>query len=174
MSEMDAGLLDTKGTILLYAGQLEQAVTFLEAAAQSSDSDPRYLFHLALAYQTLGRRASQEGTCGGIATELGIPDSYPHRPAASRRHQAAVVTMSQTLLTIAASIALLLGTVGAGLIHGRMTNRWEAACRRSTGRTAFAREASKSSWELAPAQRNRTGSLRREPVAMPGLHQPDL
>src|SRR4029078_9321645 len=46
-------LLDTKGTILLWSGKTQDAVTLLEAAARGSATDPRHSFHLALAYREL-------------------------------------------------------------------------------------------------------------------------
>jgi len=49
-------LLDTKGTILMWAGQTSEAVTLLEAAARGSTTDPRHSFHLALAYSELGAK----------------------------------------------------------------------------------------------------------------------
>lgn len=45
-----AALLDTKGMIFVYGGKPEQAVQFLKTAAYSANSDPRYHFHLAVAY----------------------------------------------------------------------------------------------------------------------------
>ena len=51
----NAGLLDTKGTILVYSGRSAQAVTLLESAIQGKDVDPRHHFHLALAYHDTGR-----------------------------------------------------------------------------------------------------------------------
>ena len=48
------GLLDTKGTILLLDGKAEDAVPLLEQAAASSLTDPRYHFHLAVAYDRSG------------------------------------------------------------------------------------------------------------------------
>jgi len=48
-----AALLDTKGTILLLDGKAREAVGLLEEAS-AVVSDPRYLFHLALAYQRTG------------------------------------------------------------------------------------------------------------------------
>lgn len=51
----EPSLLDTKGTILLFDGKAQAAVENLEAAAREADSDPRYRFHLALAYQALKR-----------------------------------------------------------------------------------------------------------------------
>ncbi len=48
-----AALLDTRGTILLLEGNARRAVEVLEEAS-SMASDPRYLFHLALAYQRAG------------------------------------------------------------------------------------------------------------------------
>jgi tetratricopeptide (TPR) repeat protein len=54
----EPGLLDTKGTILLLKGDAAGAVANLEAAAREPDSDPRYRFHLALAYRGLNRGAA--------------------------------------------------------------------------------------------------------------------
>jgi len=48
-----AALLDTKATILLHDGKADQAVPLLEEASTSGD-DPRYDFHLAVAYHRLG------------------------------------------------------------------------------------------------------------------------
>lgn len=53
----EPSLLDTKGTILLFKGDAEQAAANLEAAAREVDADPRYRFHLALAYRNLDRKA---------------------------------------------------------------------------------------------------------------------
>jgi predicted Zn-dependent protease len=50
-------LLDTLGTILIRKGQSDQAVVALEEAVAGTASDPRYYFHLAVAYQ----RARREG-----------------------------------------------------------------------------------------------------------------
>ena len=70
-----AALLDTKGTILLHAGKPEQAVPFLEAAAFSSVSDPRYHFHLAVARFRSGdlnkaRKALREATQGDLMSKF--------------------------------------------------------------------------------------------------------
>jgi tetratricopeptide (TPR) repeat protein len=51
----EPSLLDTKGTILLFKGDVAGAVSNLEAAAREPDADPRYRFHLALAYRDLNR-----------------------------------------------------------------------------------------------------------------------
>jgi tetratricopeptide (TPR) repeat protein len=48
-------LLDTLGTILIRAGKFAEAVTALEEAVAGSATDPRYYFHLAAAYQRVGR-----------------------------------------------------------------------------------------------------------------------
>ena len=51
-------LLDTKGTILLYDGKAAEAAALLAkavSAATSTGPDPRYCFHLALAYDRLGK-----------------------------------------------------------------------------------------------------------------------
>ena len=52
-----AELLDTKGTLLLSAGDAAGAVKLLEEATSRSVPDPRHLFHLALAYQRAGKAA---------------------------------------------------------------------------------------------------------------------
>jgi tetratricopeptide (TPR) repeat protein len=44
-------LLDTLGTIEIRAGRPEQAIADLEEAVAGTASDPRYYFHLAVAYQ---------------------------------------------------------------------------------------------------------------------------
>jgi len=49
-----APLLDTKGMILVYDQKAEQAVYFLKTAAAALNPDPRYYFHLAVAYQRTG------------------------------------------------------------------------------------------------------------------------
>jgi tetratricopeptide (TPR) repeat protein len=51
----DPGLLDTKGTILLYRGQTREAMPVLESATRGSKVDPRHNFHLALAYRDQGK-----------------------------------------------------------------------------------------------------------------------
>jgi Flp pilus assembly protein TadD len=48
-------LLDTLGTIMIRAGEPQQAVAALEEAVAGVVTDPRYYFHLAVAYQRLGR-----------------------------------------------------------------------------------------------------------------------
>jgi tetratricopeptide (TPR) repeat protein len=50
----EPGLLDTKGTILIYQGEAKQAVFLLEAAAREAGRDIRHQFHLAAAYQGIG------------------------------------------------------------------------------------------------------------------------
>ena len=45
-----AAFLDTKGMIFVFGGEPKRAVPFLETAAYSTDSDPRYHFHLAVAH----------------------------------------------------------------------------------------------------------------------------
>jgi Flp pilus assembly protein TadD len=53
VSGTEAALFDTKATILIFEGRPKEAVDFLKAAVESSDTDPRYRFHLALAYKDL-------------------------------------------------------------------------------------------------------------------------
>jgi tetratricopeptide (TPR) repeat protein len=48
------GLLDTKGAILVYQGQAQQALILLEAAAREAGQDARHRFHLAAAYRGVG------------------------------------------------------------------------------------------------------------------------
>ena len=48
-------LQDTKATILLYDDKPSEAVELLEKATATADPDPRYFFHLALAYQKTGK-----------------------------------------------------------------------------------------------------------------------
>jgi tetratricopeptide (TPR) repeat protein len=49
----EAALYDTKGTILVLDGQADKALQYLKAAVDGKDNDPRYRFHLALAYRDL-------------------------------------------------------------------------------------------------------------------------
>jgi tetratricopeptide (TPR) repeat protein len=51
------GLLDTKGSILVYAGRSAEAIEPLLSATRTADADPRHHFHLALAYRDTGRVA---------------------------------------------------------------------------------------------------------------------
>jgi tetratricopeptide (TPR) repeat protein len=48
------GLLDTKGMILVFAGKAKDAVPLLETATSAPNADPRYYFHLAVAYLRTG------------------------------------------------------------------------------------------------------------------------
>jgi Flp pilus assembly protein TadD len=48
------GLLDTKGTILVYQGDFQKALFLLEAAAREAGTDARHHFHLAAAYHGVG------------------------------------------------------------------------------------------------------------------------
>jgi tetratricopeptide (TPR) repeat protein len=57
VSGRSPGLMDTLGTILVRNDQHEQAVAALEEAVAGGASDPRYYFHLAVAYQRSGRKA---------------------------------------------------------------------------------------------------------------------
>jgi tetratricopeptide (TPR) repeat protein len=51
------GLLDTKGMILVFQKKADEAVPLLEEAAAGPQSDPRYHFHLAVAYDRAGEAA---------------------------------------------------------------------------------------------------------------------
>jgi len=55
------GLLDTKGWILLLDGKPEEAARLLEEASSAQNSDPRFRFHLALAYQRQGQLEKARG-----------------------------------------------------------------------------------------------------------------
>ncbi len=55
-------LLDTKGTVLIYGGKAAQAIPVLEKAASSLQSDPRFPFHLAIAYYQNGRNIKAKET----------------------------------------------------------------------------------------------------------------
>lgn len=57
-------LLDTKGSILLQSGRTAEAITCLQTAISGPDPDPRYHFHLALAYDKAG---SQEEARAALA-----------------------------------------------------------------------------------------------------------
>jgi tetratricopeptide (TPR) repeat protein len=48
-------LLDTKGTALIYSGKAIQAIPVLEKAASGVRTDPRFPFHLAVAYYRAGQ-----------------------------------------------------------------------------------------------------------------------
>ena len=54
LAGMTPDLCDTKGTILLLSGDAVAAVRFLEIATQGSNVDPRFEFHLALAFYEQG------------------------------------------------------------------------------------------------------------------------
>ncbi|MCD4726618.1 MAG: tetratricopeptide repeat protein, partial [Pirellulales bacterium] len=49
-----SGLLDTKGMILVFDDKPDEAVPLLEEAAATPQADPRYHFHLAVAYDRIG------------------------------------------------------------------------------------------------------------------------
>jgi Flp pilus assembly protein TadD len=49
-----SALLDTLGTIMVRGGENQQAISTLEEAVSGPATDPRYYFHLAVAYQRLG------------------------------------------------------------------------------------------------------------------------
>lgn len=57
----EPSLLDTKGTILWLKGDAAAAAANLEAASREPDADPRYRFHLALAYRDLNRTDDAKG-----------------------------------------------------------------------------------------------------------------
>jgi Flp pilus assembly protein TadD len=69
------GLLDTKGMVLFFGGKADQALELLQQAAQSPAADPRFFFHLAVAYGELGqleqaRAALQQARDGDLDHQL--------------------------------------------------------------------------------------------------------
>jgi len=72
------GLLDTKGVILLQAGQLNEAKVCLEAATWNPQTDPRFFFHKAAACLRLGeteqaRQAFEHAQSNQLERELLTP-----------------------------------------------------------------------------------------------------
>jgi tetratricopeptide (TPR) repeat protein len=69
------GLMDTKGMALFYDGKPDQAVGVLKLATQTPNPDPRYYFHLAVAYGRLGqldqgRAALQQARAGDLEHQV--------------------------------------------------------------------------------------------------------
>jgi tetratricopeptide (TPR) repeat protein len=69
------GLLDTKGMILVFDGKPELAVELLKEAASVPRPDPRYCFHLAVAYDRLGdaqqaRAALKKARAGDLERQV--------------------------------------------------------------------------------------------------------
>lgn len=72
---LTADLLDTKGTILLLAGRAAEAVRLLEMATQGRNVDPRFEFHLALAYFDQGQLEKagvrfEQAMAGGLEKQI--------------------------------------------------------------------------------------------------------
>lgn len=82
------GLLDTKGTILVYLGESQNALFLLEAAAREAGTDARHHFHLAAAYHGVGEmmKAKQQLT-SAIAMNLEQQVLAPSGSSHSRRTQ---------------------------------------------------------------------------------------
>jgi Flp pilus assembly protein TadD len=73
-----AGLLDTKGMVLVFEGKPDEAVPLLEEAAATPQADPRYQFHLAVAYDRAGetekaRAALAIARKGNLTSQLLTP-----------------------------------------------------------------------------------------------------
>jgi tetratricopeptide (TPR) repeat protein len=68
-------LLDTKAAALLHAGKTAEAAALLETIVQSGDQDPRFYFHLSVAYDKLGQvdKAREALT---QAQQLGLANTY--------------------------------------------------------------------------------------------------
>ncbi|MCC7087143.1 MAG: tetratricopeptide repeat protein [Pirellulales bacterium] len=65
-------LLDTKGMALFHQGQTDEAVKYLKEAVAGSPSEPRFLFHLAVAYHRLGDREQAKSNLQ-LAREKKLP-----------------------------------------------------------------------------------------------------
>ncbi|MFH1923093.1 MAG: tetratricopeptide repeat protein, partial [Planctomycetota bacterium] len=68
-------LLDTKGTILIHLDRAEEAVHWLEEAVSGAQPDPRFVFHLAVAYDKVGetekaRSALQRAKDGNLEGQI--------------------------------------------------------------------------------------------------------
>jgi tetratricopeptide (TPR) repeat protein len=61
ISGRSPALLDTLGTVLLYSGENGPAIAALEEAIAGAAPDPRYYFHLAVAYKRAGRDDDARG-----------------------------------------------------------------------------------------------------------------
>lgn len=68
-------LIDTKATLLMHLGKPREAAALLEEIVASEDRDPRYLFHLALAYDQLGMR-EQAARSFKAAQDSGLARTY--------------------------------------------------------------------------------------------------
>jgi cellulose synthase operon protein C len=73
-----AGLLDTKGMALVFEGKPDEALPLLQEAAATPGSDPRYQFHLAVAYDRAGdtekaRAALTTARKGNLTSQLLTP-----------------------------------------------------------------------------------------------------
>ena len=73
-----AGLMDTKGMILVFDDKADEGVQCLEKAASSLSPDPRYHFHLAVAYHRTGkskkaREALQNAQNGDLTGKILTP-----------------------------------------------------------------------------------------------------
>jgi tetratricopeptide (TPR) repeat protein len=91
-------LLDTLGTILVRAGKYDQAVAALEESVAASASDPRYYFHLAVAYESAGR-ATDASSALQTAMDLGLDKALlttgDREMLASLKHQLLTATVKE-------------------------------------------------------------------------------
>jgi Flp pilus assembly protein TadD len=71
MAGPQAGIFDLQGVILLTEGKPEEAIPLFEKACDAPQADPRYWFHLAVAYRRIGNQAkSQESLKHARGLEL--------------------------------------------------------------------------------------------------------
>lgn len=86
-------LLDTQGTILFHLGRHSEAVAALEEAVSGMDSDPRYYFHLAVAYDGAGRQADAQR-----ALETALADGLD-KAMLTKGDRELLASLKHTLLT---------------------------------------------------------------------------
>ena len=84
-------LIDTKATLLMHLDQPREAAALLEEIVASEDRDPRYLFHLVLAYDKLGLREQAARTLK-TAQDSGLAQTY-----LSQQEQEQVAALDQRL-----------------------------------------------------------------------------
>jgi Flp pilus assembly protein TadD len=90
-------LLDTLGTIFIRTSEFDRAVATLEEAVAGTTTDPRYYFHLAVAYQR-SRRATDARTALETAKKRGLD-----RAILTAGDRDLLGTLEQSLTTTAAN-----------------------------------------------------------------------
>ena len=90
-------LLDTLGTIFIRTSEFDRAVATLEEAVAGTTTDPRYYFHLAVAYQRSGR-GTEARTALETAKKRGLD-----RAILTAGDRELLESLEQSLLTTAAN-----------------------------------------------------------------------